>query len=140
MSGKDLFDAALQAAREYKLPLFVARDWFAQNPYLQKSLGPKDIVIDHEVTISPSVPPEKWADFYRDALENLKPGVTAFIIHPGFADEELRAATRERATWGAEWRQRDYDFFSSDQFREILKKQNIKMITWREIDRLIASQ
>ena len=139
MSGKDLFEVTLQVAHEYKLPLFVARDWFAQNPYLEKSLGPKDIVIDHEVTISPSVTPEKWADFYRDALNNLKPGVTAFIIHPGFADEELLAATRERATWGAAWRQRDYNFFSSDEFREILKKQNIKMITWREIARLAAT-
>ncbi|HSS96075.1 MAG TPA: polysaccharide deacetylase family protein, partial [Terriglobales bacterium] len=139
MSGKDLFDATLRVAHEYKLPLFVARNWFAQNPYLEKSLGPKDIVIDQEVTISPSVTPEKWADFYRDALENLKPGVTIFIIHPGFANEELRAATRERATWGADWRQRDYDFFSSDEFRDILKKQNIKMITWRELARLAAA-
>jgi len=139
MSGKDLFDAALQVAHEYKLPLFVARNWFAQNPYLEKSLSPTDVVIDQEVTISPSVPPEKWADFYRDALENLKPGVTIFIIHPGFADEELRAATRERPTWGADWRQRDYDFFSSDQFRQILKKQNIKVITWREITRLATT-
>jgi hypothetical protein len=65
--------------------------------------------------------------------------VTEFVIHPGFDDEELRAATRERATWGAAWRQRDYDFFSSDEFREILKKQNVKMITWRELARLAAS-
>src|ERR1043165_7037183 len=132
MSGKDLFDATLRVAHEYKLTLFVARNWFVENPYLEKSLAPKDIVIDQEVTISPSVAPEKWAAFYRDALENLKPGVTIFIINPGFADEELRAATRERATWGADWRQRDYDFFSSNEFRELLKKQNIKMITWRE--------
>ena len=140
MSGKDLFDAALRVAHAYKLPLFVARDWFTNNPYLEKSLGPNDIVIDHEVTISPSVTPEKWNDFYIDALKNLKPGVTAFIIHPGFDDEELRAATRERSTWGAAWRQRDYDFFTANEFREILAQQKIKVITWREIARLAAQK
>ena len=140
MNGKELFDAMLRVAHDYKLPLFVTRDWFADHPYLQASLGPGDIVVDHTVTIEPDVPPEEWAEFYLNALKHLQPGVTEFVIHPGFDDEELRAATRERATWGAAWRQRDYDFFSSDQFRETLKQQNIKLITWREQGRAAASK
>jgi hypothetical protein len=140
MSGKELFDVFLRVAHDYKLPVFVTRDWFADHPYLQTSLGPTDIVLDHTVTIEPEVPPEKWADFYLAALKNLKPGVTEFVIHPGFDDEELRAATRERATWGAAWRQRDYDFFTSDQFRQALAEQNIKLITWRELLRAAAAK
>jgi predicted glycoside hydrolase/deacetylase ChbG (UPF0249 family) len=62
--------------------------------------------------------------------------VTEFVIHPGFDDEELRAATRERSTWGSAWRQRDFDFFTSAQFRELLDQQKIKLITWRELGRL----
>jgi predicted glycoside hydrolase/deacetylase ChbG (UPF0249 family) len=135
MNGKNLFDAMLRVAHDYKLPIFVTRDWFADHPYLQESLGPSDIVIDHTVTIEPDVPPEKWADFYLSALKNLQPGVTEFVIHPGYDNEELRAATRERSTWGAAWRQRDYDFFTSDQFRKILAEQKIKLITWRELSR-----
>ena len=140
MSGKDLFDTVLRIAHEYKLPLFVTRDWFANNPYLEKSLSPSDIVIDHEVTISPSVTPEKWNGFYMNALKNLQPGVTEFVIHPGLDDDELRAATRERSTWGSAWRQRDYDFFTSNEFREILTQQKIKVITWRELARLAATK
>jgi len=132
-NGKEIFDVFVRLGHEYHVPVFVARDWFAEHPYLQASLGPKDIVLDHTVTISPEVTAEKWADFYRAALRNLQPGVTEFVIHVGFADEELRAATRERATWGAEWRQRDYDFFSSAEFRELLAQQHIKLITWREL-------
>ena len=135
MNGKELFDVMLQVAHEYKLPVFVTRDWFADHPYLQKSLDPGDIVLDHTVTIEPEIPPEKWVEFYLTALKNLKPGVTEFVIHPGYDDDELRAATRERSTWGAAWRQRDYDFFSSDRFREILIQQKIKLITWRELAR-----
>lgn len=136
MSGRELFDAFLRVAHDYKLPVFVTRDWFAQYPYLPSSLGANDIVLDHTVTIDPDVPAEKWAEFYTTALRNLQPGVTEFVIHPGFDDEELRAATRERATWGAAWRQRDYDFFTSEQFRQILQQQNIKLVTWRELSRL----
>ena len=53
MNGKELFDAMLRVAHEYKLPIFVTRDWFADHPYLQASLGPSDIVLDHTVTIEP---------------------------------------------------------------------------------------
>ena len=140
MSGKELFEVALRVAHEYKLPLFVTRDWFAEHPYLATSVGPNDIVLDYTVTIEPEVPPEKWAEFYVDALRNLQPGVTEFVIHPGYADEELRAATRERSTWGAEWRQRDFDFFTSDQFKQILAQQNIKLITWRELARAAVAK
>jgi predicted glycoside hydrolase/deacetylase ChbG (UPF0249 family) len=133
MNGKELFDTMLRVAHEYKLPVFVTRDWFADHPYLQASLGPSDIVLDHTVTIEPEIPPEKWAEFYLNELKNLKPGVTEFVIHPGYDDEELRAATRERSSWGSAWRQRDYDFFTSDQFREILAQQKIKQISWREL-------
>ena len=138
MSGKELFDVMLRVAHEYKLPVFVTRDWFADYPYLPKSLGPNDIVLDHTITIAPEVPPEKWAEFYSTQLKSLKPGVTEFVIHPGFDDEELRAATKERSTWGSAWRQRDYDFFTSDQFRQILAQQKIQLITWRELARLAA--
>jgi predicted glycoside hydrolase/deacetylase ChbG (UPF0249 family) len=140
MNGKELFVVMLRVAQEYKLPVFVTRDWFADYPYLPMSLRGDDIVLDHTVTIAPEVPPEKWNEFYRTALENLKPGVTEFVIHPGFDDEELRAATKERSTWGSAWRQRDYDFFTSDQFREILAQRDIKLITWRELARLLVSK
>jgi len=132
-NGKDLFEVLIRIAHDYKLPVFVARDWFAERPYLEKTLGPADIVIDHTITIDPSVAPDKWADFYTGALRNLQPGVTEFVIHLGFADDELKSATRERDTWGAAWRQRDFDFFTSQEFRQWLAAQNIKLVTWREI-------
>jgi chitin disaccharide deacetylase len=140
MNGKELFDAMLRVAHGYKLPVFVTRDWFAQYPYLASSLGPDDVVLDHTVTIDPDVAAQKWADFYLTALKNLQPGVTEFVIHPAFDDEELRAATRERPTWGAAWRQRDYDFFTSQEFRQALQRENIKLITWRELARRWAKK
>jgi predicted glycoside hydrolase/deacetylase ChbG (UPF0249 family) len=134
-NGKELFAALLTVAHEKKLPFFVARDWFAEHPYLESSLSPSDIVIDHTVTIDPGVRPEKWAEFYRTAIKNLQPGVTEFVIHVAFADAEMTAATRERETWGAAWRQRDFDYFTSVEFRELLQKEKTHLVTWRELAR-----
>jgi predicted glycoside hydrolase/deacetylase ChbG (UPF0249 family) len=132
-SGKELFEVVVRIAHDYQLPVFVARDWFADRPYLQSSLGPSDIVIDHTVTIEPSVSPVKWADFYKAAVTNLQPGVTEFVIHLGYDNDEMKAATRERDTWGAAWRQRDFDFFTGQEFRQLLADQNVKLVTWREL-------
>jgi chitin disaccharide deacetylase len=134
-NGKDLFDVLVRVAHEKKLPFFVVRDWFAERPYLESELSPADIVIDHTVTIDPSVPPEKWAEFYRTAIKNLQPGVTEFVIHVAFADDEMKAATRERDTWGAAWRQRDFDFFTSAEFAQLLQQEKIRLVTWRELAR-----
>ncbi len=134
-NGKEIFQSALRVAHEYKLPVFMVRDWFADRPYLESSLSPDDLVVDHTVTIGTEVPPEKWADFYANALKNLQPGVTVFIIHLAYDDEEMRAATRERDTWGAAWRQRDFNFFTSAEFRALVREQNIKLVTWRELVR-----
>src|SRR6195256_5042297 len=58
-NGKEIFEALLRVAHEKKLPFFVARDWFAEHSYLEPSLSPGDMVIDHTVTITPDVRAEK---------------------------------------------------------------------------------
>ncbi len=125
--------AFLRVAHAYRLPVFVTRDWFAEQTYLESSLARDDIVLDHTVTIDPAVPPGKWVEFYKTALKNLQPGITEFVIHLALDDDEMKAATRERDTWGAAWRQRDFDFFTSQEFRLLLQEQNIKLITWRQL-------
>jgi chitin disaccharide deacetylase len=135
-TNKELFDVFVRLAHEYRLPFFVTRDWFAQHPYLEASLGPNDVVIDHTVTIEPSVKAENWGNFYSAALRNLQPGVTEFVIHVAYDNDEMKAATRERATWGAAWRQRDFDYFTSNEFRVLLDQLHIKLVTWRQIGQL----
>jgi len=139
-NGKALFEVLLRVSREYGLPALVARSWFAQWPHLESSLGPEDLVIDEAVTIQPDVPPEKWAAFYREALKDLEPGVTEFVVHLGLADEELKAITSDRPTWGAAWRQRDFDFFTSAEFRQLLQEHKIKLVTWRELQKAFSAR
>ena len=100
---------------------------------MQRSDSPDDIVIDHTITIEPTVLPTRWPDFYRNAIRNMQPGVNELVIHLAYDDAEMHAATRERDTWGAAWRQRDFDFFTGPDFRQLLQDQHITLVTWRQI-------
>ena len=135
--SKALFDVFLRVGREYKLPLRIAKTWFSRADFLPSSLSPDDVYIDRTLDINPQVPPQDWARFYSDALSKLEPGVTEIIIHLAYDDGEMRGATSDHPDWGAAWRQRDFDYFTSDAFRKVLEQNQIKLITWRELGKLI---
>ena len=135
--NKALFEVFLRVARSQKLPIRVARTWFARTDFLPSTLSSDDVYIDRILDINPAVPPQDWSRFYSDALKKLEPGVTEVVIHLAYDDAEMRAATVNHPDWGAAWRQRDFEFFTSDAFRKILQENQIKLITWRELGKLI---
>jgi predicted glycoside hydrolase/deacetylase ChbG (UPF0249 family) len=135
--NKALFEVFLRVARNHKLPVRVAKTWFARADFLPETLTPNDVYIDRVLDINPSVKPSEWATFYSDALKKLEPGVTEVVIHLAYDDEEMRGATFDHPNWGAAWRQRDFEFFTSDAFRKVLEENKIKLITWRDLGRLI---
>jgi predicted glycoside hydrolase/deacetylase ChbG (UPF0249 family) len=137
---RPLFEMLLRVAREERLPVMVSREWFAQAPFLPAALGPDGLAVDQVLGADPSVSPERWAEFYTDLIKNLKPGVSELIVHLARDDEEMRAVTLEHPNWGAAWRQRDFDFVTSETFRRLLKENNVRLITWREIGKLLAKQ
>lgn len=135
--NKALFEVFLRVARKEKLPVRVARAWFAQTDFLPSTLNPDDVYIDRILDINPAVAPNDWAKFYSDAIRKLEPGVTEVVIHLAYDDAEMRGATSDHPNWGAAWRQRDFEFFTSDAFRKLLQENQVKLITWRELGKLI---
>ena len=49
------------------------------------------------------------------------------------SDKEMQAITIDHPDYGATWRQADYNYFTSENCKKILKDKNIKVITWREL-------
>ena len=135
--NKALFEVFLRVARAHKLPMRVAKTWFARADFLPSVLSPDDVYIDRVLDINPSVAPQDWARFYSDAIKKLEPGVTEIVIHLAYNDAEMQGAAFNHPDWGAAWRQRDFDYFTSDAFRKLLQENNIKLITWRELGKLI---
>lgn len=134
--NKALFETLLRVARENKLPTRVSSEQIASTSYLPSILKPDDIIIDRVISIEPNIPPDGWAKFYTDAIKSIQPGITEVIVHLGYDDAEMRAATHDHPDWGAAWRQRDLEFFTSADFRKLLQENQIRLITWREIGKL----
>jgi len=135
--SKALFEIFMRVAREYKLPVRVAREWGGRADYLDATLKADDVIIDRVLDINPGVAPNDWGQFYSDAIKKLEPGVTEVVIHLAYDDTEMRGATSDHPNWGAAWRQRDLEYFTSAAFRQLLQEQKIKLITWREVAKLL---
>jgi hypothetical protein len=58
-------------------------------------------------------------------------------MHLGYDDAEMQRVTFDQPNWGAAWRQRDLEFFTSDAFRKVLQDNQIKLITWRDLGKLM---
>jgi predicted glycoside hydrolase/deacetylase ChbG (UPF0249 family) len=128
-----LFEIFARLGLQYDLPLLVSREWFRAKPYLQPIADRGAIILDRVSTIESNMPPDRWPDFYRSELRKLPPGVSEILIHPAHDTEELRTFFQGRQEWGAAWRQRDLDFFTSDEFSSLMREENIQLVTWREI-------
>ena len=131
--SRELFETLLKIARENKLPIRVSKEMFTRMNYLPNILKPEDVVLDHIITIDPSVSNDGWAKYYSDELKNLQPGVTEMVIHIAHDDAEMKAITVDHPNWGAAWRERDFQFFTSEAFRKVLEENKIKLITWRDL-------
>jgi chitin disaccharide deacetylase len=136
--NRALFEMFLRVGRNVKLPVMISREWFNRAEFLPSILGPNDIVLDRVIEIGPMVPPEAWDEFYTNTIKSIQPGVNEIIMHLAYDDEEMGAVTINHPNWGAGWRQRDFNFFTSDTFGWLLQDNNIKLITWREIGGLIG--
>ncbi len=136
--NKALFEVLLRVAHSNKLPVRISKEWFSRANFLPSLLNPDDVFVDRILDINPSVAAKDWSKFYAEAIKNLQPGVTEIVVHLAYDDTEMRGATFDHPDWGAAWRQRDFEFFTSDTFRKLLQKNKIKLITWREIGKLLG--
>jgi len=133
-----LLGVLLRVGRDNGLPVMVSREWLDRDESLRSLLGPNDIVINRIVSIVPNVLADEWEDFYVRTIKNIQPGITEMIVHLAYDDEEMRAATIDHTDWGARWRQRDFELFTSEKLRRVLQESNVKLITWRELGKTIA--
>ena len=125
----------VKIAHEYHLPFLALRG----NPFGAASmpLGANDIPLDALIQEFEESTPEKWMEFYVNAIANLKPGLTEIIVHLGHDDAELQAVTVNQRPWGSAWRQRDYDVVNSPEFKKALQNNKVILIKWRDLQKLV---
>ncbi len=135
-SRPDLVALYVKVAHEYNLP-FLGMLGPNAPPAMRAAFSDKDILVDSVVIAGPNVPAADWRRFYLDAIKNLKPGLTEFIVHLAHDDAELQAITVDHPDYGAAWRQRDYDVITSVDFKKALDDNHVILVHWSDLKKLL---
>jgi predicted glycoside hydrolase/deacetylase ChbG (UPF0249 family) len=135
-SRPDLFAVLIKVAHEYHLP-FLAPRIPGDPSKLLSQLSEKDFIVDSVVMANPTVQPSEWKEFYGTAIKNLKPGLTEMIVHLGHDDSELQAVTLDHPAFGSAWRQRDYEFVTSPEFKKMLEESHVVLVQWKDLQKLL---
>jgi predicted glycoside hydrolase/deacetylase ChbG (UPF0249 family) len=131
----ELIATYVKVAHEYHLPFLAIKGSGLAAP--QAGVTSRDIVLDALIIAGEQVPRDHWKDFYLDAVNNLKPGLTEIIVHLGHDDSELQAVTVNHEPYGSAWRQQDYNVMTSPEFKKALRDNHVILVTWRELQKLV---
>ena len=133
-STPELIATYVKVARDYRLPFLAPRgDPNTKLPPFSNN----DILLDAVIIATPDVPRDKWKEFYLNAIATLKPGLTEILVHLGRDDSELQAVMVNHEPYGSAWRQKDTEVLSSAEFRKALKDNNVVVITWKDLGKLL---
>ncbi len=106
----------------------------ADRTFLEESFG-EDLA--SSVIVEDIYKFDDWYELYSNKIKSLKPGLNVFLLHLGYNNEELKAVTIDHPEYGSLWRQLDYDVFNSKEIKQLLKKEDIKLVTWGEIQKIV---
>jgi len=131
------FETYLKMGRKFGLPVLIPASGLRQFPAMAEKILPTDIVIDNIFMLNPPDAEKGAASFYENKLRDIPTGVSEMIIHLAYDDAEMQAVTINHPDFGAAWRQKDFDYFTSEECRKILKEEGIQLITWGDLKKLI---
>ncbi len=142
VSTADFAGAYMKLGKEFKLPVLLdARIFAIENSMIKSLLDEKTVILDHIFTISPQEFLKGSKKYYEDLMNNLPSGLNCLLIHLAYNDPEMQGITKDHPEWGATWRQADLDFFNSPECTLLIKKNNITLVTWRELrDKIVRSE
>jgi predicted glycoside hydrolase/deacetylase ChbG (UPF0249 family) len=134
VSTPDFAAAYIKIGKEYGLPVLLdSRVYAMDHDGIKSHIDGNTIIVDHILAMDPGSYQQGAKKFYSELLRNLEPGLTFLLFHAAYDNAEMQAVAIDHSAYGSEWRQADYDFLMSEECAEIIKAQNIKMVTWREL-------
>jgi chitin disaccharide deacetylase len=134
MATPDLIKLYLSLSDEYHLPILFPRVYLAMlPPDIAAMLGKKVYLIDNLFMLEPQMIKGNWIDPYKQAIEAMKPGLNDMIVHIAIDNDEMKAITKGHDDYGSKWRQNDLNMIQSKEFKDLLKKNNIILVTWKQV-------
>lgn len=140
-SRPDLLQVYKELGKKYKLPVLLNNELMKMAGInAEKNIHDNDLLVD-KVHIGDYTYFEKGElfDYYHNVFDQLVIGINIVLIHPAFDDEEMQGITINHPNFGSEWRQIDFDAFAGDALKSQLEKSNAKLITWKDISRVMPN-
>jgi hypothetical protein len=134
LANPELIKVYLGLSDQYRLPVLFPRTYVGMlPPDIASVMKEKIFLLDNLFMLDRSMIKGKWIDPYKTAIENMKPGLNMIIVHLAIDNDEMKAICTGHDDFGSKWRQNDLDLVTSKEFAELLKANNIRLITWRQV-------
>ena len=134
MAKPELIQIYLKLGLEYKIPVFVPRMILMGMPAEAREQMKKDyVLVDNFFMMNTDDPGLSWAEAYAKMITKAIPGLNVMIVHVAHDNAEMQAISVNHPAFGSAWRARDLEYLLSQEFSELLKEQNIQLVTWKEI-------
>ncbi len=129
-----IFRVSMKVAKEYKLPVSLPFNLVKLvAPFLADEITPDMIGVDNFLSLQDNDINGDWKTMYAQMVKSLVPGLNEIIVHLSYDDDEMKAITVDHENFGSAWRQKDLDYVTSNEFKKLLKDNNAKLVTWKEI-------
>lgn len=142
-SGRDFMEEVFDLCLEYRLPFLLPKQVAKEaslnerlrgsfKEYIKKAEKLGLVLIDDIISIPYYL--QEGEDYkilkstMMDKLSNIQEGITQVTIHPSFVTEEFKVLNPH---W--EKREMEYKLFLDDEVKKLLLKEDIKLISWKEI-------
>jgi len=129
-----LYSTLIKVGHDFHLPFLAVSGYGGRR--IKALFSETEIVLDSLVGFDSNVPPNQWTESYVKALDLLKPGLHYLIVHPGHDDAELEAVMGNHQSFGAAWRQRDFNAVTSPEFKQALERNRIVLVGWKDLGKL----
>jgi predicted glycoside hydrolase/deacetylase ChbG (UPF0249 family) len=123
-SRADISDLMLQLAKEYGLAFRVTG-----RSVIEKVQSQGLPANDHDLLDSYTLNPVGKPAHYAQMLQELPAGLSEWAVHPGLDNAELLALEPD----GNHFRQTDFDFWTSQHAKDIVKKEGIILLDYRAL-------
>lgn len=128
-----------KVAKEFRLATLAPRYLMQMIPaQLKAQIDTNAVAFLENLVMAPdSVEAGNWKAYYDRAVDELKPGLNEIIVHLAYDNSEMQAVAIDHPAYGSAWRQRDYDYVTSDAFKQLLKEKNVHLVKWKDVQNLL---
>ena len=138
LARPDLVEIYMKLGMEYQLPVFAPRLMLMGVPEdMREMVEAKFVLVDGFFMLNEAKPGVSWLEAYSEMVDKMGPGLNQLIVHVAIDNEEMQGVTVNHPDFGSAWRQNDLDLLSSEKFREVLKKQDIQLVSWKDIKKVM---